>query len=80
MSPRGLFGRSRAVRVAFYLALVPVYVGLAFVAIDALGGYSEIGDGLGVAAIVAFAAWAWWYSERRDRRAAEVDRADGDLG
>jgi hypothetical protein len=62
----GLYRRSRAFRILCYVALVPVYLMLALVAMDSLSGYSRVGNALGVAAIVAFAAWAWWWGERGD--------------
>jgi hypothetical protein len=75
-----LYRRSRAVRILCSLALVPVYVMLVFVSIDSFGRYSQVGNELGVAALMVFAAWAWWWSERRDARRAGTDREDGHAG
>jgi hypothetical protein len=81
MSPlTRLYRRSRAFRILCYVALVPVYIILGFVAINSFGGYSQVGNALGLAAIVAFAAWAWWWDERREARLADLDRERGDAG
>jgi hypothetical protein len=45
---------------------------LVLVSIDSLGAYSRIGNLLGIAALCLFAAWAWWWGERRDRRRARA--------
>ena len=77
-----LYRRSRAFRILCYVALVPVYVMLGFVAINSFGGYSQVGNALGLAAIVAFAAWAWWWDERREPLLTDAgaDRERGDAG
>ena len=72
------FRRSRAFRIAFYLAMVPVWGFVAFVSIDAFGDYTEVGDVTVLALIMLFALWAWWYGEDRDRRqAAQAAEGDG---
>jgi hypothetical protein len=76
----GLHRRSRAFRILCSVALVPVYVMIAFVAIDSFSGYSRVGNALGLAAIVAFAAWAWWWGERREPLLPDADRERGDAG
>jgi membrane protein DedA with SNARE-associated domain len=73
------YRRHRTIRVLCAVALVPVWVMVAFVAINSFGNYSHVGDELGVAAIALFAAWAWWWSDRRDRKTAE-DTRSGDYG
>ncbi len=70
------YRRSRLVRVLCYIALVPVWAILVFVSINSFGNYSHIGDELGVAAIALFAAWAWWWGDRRDAHADDGDQAD----
>jgi hypothetical protein len=50
-----------------------------FVAIDSFGGYSQVGNYLGLAAMVAFAAWAWWWGDRHESPPSEVDRERGDI-
>jgi hypothetical protein len=64
-----LFSRSRAFRVAFYLAMVPAWVIVGLISINSLGKYTEVGNVVLLLLIVSFAAWAWWYGEDRDRRA-----------
>lgn len=64
------YRRSRALRVLCALALIPLGAMLVLVCIDSLAGYSSIGNLLGIAALSMFAAWAWWWGERRDRRRA----------
>jgi membrane protein DedA with SNARE-associated domain len=54
------------------LALIPLGVMLVFVSLDSLGSYSRIGNLLGIAALCMFAAWVWWWGERRDRRRARA--------
>jgi hypothetical protein len=72
--------RSRAVRIAGYVLLGPLWALIAFLSINSLGTYTAVGDATVLALIMLFAAWAWWYGEDRDRRraakAAQVD-ADG---
>jgi ABC-type protease/lipase transport system fused ATPase/permease subunit len=75
-----LFRRSRALRLLFYASLVPVYVALVFVAINAFANYTKLGGYLALAALVLFAAWAWWWGERRQLQRAGAERADGDGG
>jgi hypothetical protein len=72
------YRRHRTVRVLCALALVPIWAIVAFVAINSFGNYSHVGDELGVAAIALFAAWGWWWSDRRDRRAAGDERSGQD--
>jgi hypothetical protein len=62
------FGRARAFRVAFWLAMVPAWGIVGLISIDSLGKYSEVGNIVLLLLIVSFAAWAWWYGEDRDRR------------
>jgi putative Ca2+/H+ antiporter (TMEM165/GDT1 family) len=69
------YQRSAIFRALARAALLPLWAALFFVASNTLSGYSQIGDALGVIAIVAFAAWAWWWSEQRDRH-AEAQHAD----
>jgi Flp pilus assembly protein TadB len=66
------YRRSRTLRVLSALALVPLGAMLVLVSIDSLGAYSRIGNLLGIAALCLFAAWAWWWGERRDRRRARA--------
>jgi hypothetical protein len=61
-----------------YLALVPVFVFLQFVTLDSFGGYSQVGTYLGLAAMMAFAAWAWWWGDRHESLPPEVHRERGD--
>jgi hypothetical protein len=75
-----LYRRSRAFRILCYVALVPVYVMLGFVAINSFGGYSQVGNALGLAAIVAFAAWAWWWGDRHEALLTDADREGSDAG
>jgi hypothetical protein len=53
---------------------------LGFVAINSFGGYSQVGNALGLAAIVAFAAWAWWWGERHEAVLTDADRERSDAG
>jgi hypothetical protein len=81
MSPlTRLFRRSRAFRLAFYLSMVPVWALIGFVSFDALSKYSQVGDVTLLALTMLFAAWAWWYSEDRDRRRAllKANQTNGD--
>jgi hypothetical protein len=64
----------KALRIAGWVLLVPVWAAVAFICIDSLGGYTETGTIIALCLIMAFALWAWWYSEDRDRR--QVRRAD----
>ena len=64
------YRRSRTLRVLSALALIPLGGMLVFVSLDSLSGYSRVGNLLGIAALCMFAAWAWWWGERRDRRRA----------
>jgi len=48
--------------------MVPLWGFIAFISINALGGYSYVGDVSVLALVMLFAAWAWWYGEDRDRR------------
>ena len=64
------YRRSRTLRVLSALALIPLGGMLVFVSLDSLSGYSRIGNLLGIATMCLFAAWAWWWGERRDRRRA----------
>lgn len=73
-----LFRRSRAFRLLFYVSMVPLWALIAFISIQALGGYSEVGDVTLLALIMFFALWAWWYGEDRDRRqASKAGEANG---
>jgi hypothetical protein len=60
------------------LALIPLGALFVMVSIDSLGAYSRIGNLLGIAALSIFPAWAWWWSERRDRRRAPRQPGAGD--
>ena len=66
------YRRSRTLRVLSALALIPLGAMLVLVSIDSLGAYSRIGNLLGIPALCLFAAWAWWWGERRDRRRARA--------
>jgi threonine/homoserine efflux transporter RhtA len=66
------YRRSRTLRVLCALALIPLGAMLVLVSIDSLESYSRIGNLLGIAAMSIFAAWAWWWGERRDRRRART--------
>ena len=66
------YRRSRTLRVLCALALIPLGAMLVLVSIDSLESYSRIGNLLGIAAMSTFAAWAWWWGERRDRRRART--------
>jgi uncharacterized membrane protein YdfJ with MMPL/SSD domain len=66
------YRRSRTLRVLCALALIPLGAMLVMVSIDSLGAYSQIGNLLGIGALSIFAAWAWWWGERRDRRRARA--------
>jgi len=66
------YRRSRTLRVLSALALIPLGALLVMVSLDSLGSYSRIGNLLGIAAMCLFAAWAWWWGERRDRRRARA--------
>jgi hypothetical protein len=72
-----LYGRSRAFRVVLYFLFLPLTL-LVFVISDAMwASYTQVGNDIGLAAIMFFALWAWWYGEDRDRRrAAKEARAD----
>ncbi len=47
-----------------------LYSALVFVSIGAFSNYTTVGNDIGLAAIMLFAVWAWWYGEDRDRRRA----------
>jgi Flp pilus assembly protein TadB len=66
------YRRSRTLRVLSALALIPLGALLVMVSLDSLASYSRIGNLLGIAAMCLFAAWAWWWGERRDRRRARA--------
>ena len=72
-----LYRKSRVLRIVCYMALVPVFVFLQFVAIDSFGGISQVGNYLGLAAMIAFAAWAWWWGDRHESFSPAVDRERG---
>jgi hypothetical protein len=74
-----LYRKSRAFRILCYVALVPVFIFLQFVTIDSFGGYSQVGNYLGLAAMIAFAAWAWWWGDRHESSPSEVDRERGGI-
>jgi high-affinity Fe2+/Pb2+ permease len=67
--------QSRIVRVLADVAFVPIWAILVFVCINSFGAYTHYGDLAAMVAIVAFVAWAWWWSERRDKRATESERS-----
>lgn len=65
-----LYRRSRAFRVLLYVLMVPVTL-LVWVVSDGMWArYSQVGDLILFLGFLAFAAWAWWYGEDRDRRRA----------
>jgi drug/metabolite transporter (DMT)-like permease len=72
------YRRSRTLRVLCALALIPLGGVLVFVSLDSLSAYSRIGNLLGIAAMCLFAAWAWWWGERRDRPRAPRRPGAGD--
>jgi hypothetical protein len=72
-----LYRKSRAFRILCYVALVPVFIIIQFVALDSFGGYSQVGDELALTAMIAFAAWAWWWGDRHESLPPEVDRERG---
>jgi len=61
---------ARAIRIAVNLLLAPLWAFVAFVSFNAFENYTEVGDVTVLTLVMLFAAWAWWYSEDRDRRAA----------
>jgi hypothetical protein len=72
-------GRSRALRIAVGLLLVPVWAIVAFICINSFEKYTEVGDLGLLTLIMLFALWSWWYAEDRDRRRALKQAAtDGD--
>jgi hypothetical protein len=74
-----LYRKSRIFRILCYVALVPVFIMLQFVAIDSFGGYSQVGNYLGLAAMIAFAAWAWWWGDHHESAPSEVDGERGGI-
>jgi hypothetical protein len=73
-----LFRRSRAFRLLFYVSMVPLWGGIAYISLNAFKNYSEVGDVTIMALIMLFALWAWWYGEDRDRRRSlEPDHVSG---
>jgi hypothetical protein len=73
-----LYRRSRVFRIVLYLLFLPLTL-LVFVISDAMwASYTQVGNDIGLAAIMFFALGAWWYGEDRDRRrAAKKAQADG---
>jgi hypothetical protein len=72
-------GRSRALRIAVNLLLVPLWAVIAFICINSFEKYTEVGDLGLLTLIILFALWSWWYAEDRDRRrAAKLTAPDRD--
>jgi membrane protease YdiL (CAAX protease family) len=73
-----LYRRSRAYR-AFCYFLMLLAILLVWVVSDGMWtNYTQAGDLTLFFAFLAFAAWAWWYGEDRDRRqAAKAGRDNG---
>ena len=72
----------RALRVLRIVVVVllgyALYSALVFISIDSFRNYTEVGTRIGLASIVLFAVWAWWYGEDRDRRrAAKAAQGNG---
>jgi amino acid transporter len=72
-----LYRKSRAFRILCYVALIPVFIFLQFVAIDSFGGHSHVATYLGLAGMIAFAAWAWWWGDRHESLSPAVDGERG---
>jgi membrane protein DedA with SNARE-associated domain len=65
--------RFALLRLLADVAFIPVWAILVFVCINSFGAYTHFGDLGAMVAIVLFVGWAWWWSERRDRREAESE-------